>query len=95
MYLGLRQGKFMPALWTLCRFALHGGRTARTSESSAICYVKSKTTFWTGNDPPLTRTHLKPLWIRQPISKILKTFLKMFKQVKTEILTLETVRYYD
>jgi len=73
----LRQGKFMSTLWTLDKFTLHRGWTARTSQGSAIRYVKGKTTLWATQYMLRLRTHLMSLSLDQTPKEILKTFREL------------------
>lgn len=69
----------MSAFRTLCHVALHRGWTTRASKCSAIGYVESKTTFRTFHQMLRLGIHYSPLSISQPLSEILKTFLKNIK----------------
>jgi len=73
----LRQGKFMPTLWTLDKSTLHRGWTARTSQGSAVRYVKGKTALWATQYMLRLRTHLVSLSVDQTPTGILKTFLEL------------------
>ena len=73
----LRQGKFMSTLWTLDKFTLHRGWTAGTSQSSAIRYVKGKTTLWATQYVLRLRAHLVSLSLGQTPTGILKAFLEL------------------
>ncbi|MCW3994049.1 MAG: hypothetical protein NWE85_05770 [Candidatus Bathyarchaeota archaeon] len=73
----LRQGKFMSTLRAFGKSTLHRGWTARTSQGSAIRYVKCKTTLWATQYMLGLRTHLMSLPVDQTPKEILKTFLEL------------------
>ncbi len=99
MFLVLRQWKLVFALRTFSHFALHRRWTTRTSECPAIYYVEREAAFGTFHQMLRLRTHFSSLYINQPFSGILKTFLETFKQFNTEIIkainstTIKTVKF--
>jgi hypothetical protein len=89
----LRQGKFMPTLWTLSHCALYGRWATRTSKRSTIRYVECKTAFRTFHYVFGLRIHSLSLSPIQPLSERLKTFLKMLPCLYIEVLTILTIKY--
>jgi len=71
----LRQWKLMSTLRAFGKSTLHRGWTARTSQGSAIRYVKGKTTLWATQYMLRLRTHPMSLSLDQTPKEILKTFL--------------------
>jgi hypothetical protein len=81
------QGKLVP---TFRAFS----HSSRTSEGSAIRYVEGKAAFWAFNHMFRLRNHSMSLSSNEPISEILKTFLKVLKWFGTKILmNLKTIKY--
>lgn len=71
----LRQGKFMSTFWTFGKPTLHRGWAAGASKGSAIRYVKGETTLLATQYMLRFQIHPTPLFLDQPSSEVLKTFL--------------------
>lgn len=82
--LGFGQGEFVPALGAFCALAVHRRFAARASKGSTIGYVKRKTAFGTADYSLWISAHCDPFPC-EPINKILKAFLDMFKRVDAEL----------
>lgn len=88
------QRKLVPTFRAFRHSTLHGGWASRTSEGSAIRYVEGKAAFWAFNHMFRLRNHSMSLSLNEPISEILKTFLKVLRWFNAKILTnLKTVKY--
>lgn len=88
------QRKLVSTFWAFRHSTLHGGWASRTSEGSAIRYVEGKAAFWAFNHTFRLRNHSMSLSLNEPISQILKTFLKILKWFNAKILTnLKTIKY--
>jgi hypothetical protein len=96
LFLSLRQRKFVSTFRALSHSALYKRWTTRTGKCPAIRYVEGETALRTFHRMFRLRTHSFSLSPKQPLSEILKTFLKMLNQFNAEILTtLKTIKYRD
>ena len=96
LLLSLRQRKFMSAFRALSHSALYKRWATRTSKCSAIRYVEGETALRTFHCMFRLRTHFLSLSPNQPLSEILKTFLRMLIQFNAEILTTsKTIKYCE
>jgi len=94
--LSLRQWKFMSAFRALSHSTLYRRWTSRTSKCPAVCYVKGETTFRTFHNMFSFRTHSSSLSLKQPLTKILKTFLEITRCSNAVILPiLQKIKYRD
>jgi len=94
--LSLRQSKFMSAFRALSHVTLYRRWTSRTGKCSTICYVKGETTFRTFHNMFSFHTHSSSLSLKQPLTKILKTFLEITRCSNAVILIIvQKIKYCD
>jgi hypothetical protein len=92
----LRQSKFMFAFRALGHAALYRGFATRARKCSTIRYIEGKPTFRALHYMFWLRAHSLLLSLNALLSKILKTFLRIFVQFDAIILTtLKTIKYHD
>jgi hypothetical protein len=89
----LAQREFVSTLGALGHIAMHGRIAARTGKSSAVGNVERKAALRASHHLLGSQAHLRSLYKCEPIGGNLKTFLKTFKRVDAQVLTLQVNKW--